>query len=744
MPILFKFRDIGETAQQAAATLQKSSAAQTGRRLASPSSWINKPTRHEGSTSPERSLTTPKVSYRIVASRGTLLPNDASQTASKRSASDSPSSNSTRLPRRNSIEKRADGTEKRTSSAEKTDSVSRNAASKDGSKRRASPEGTPRLDAVRLSLDKTQNVASQSSSKLMATPRVGSTRLPRSISEEKTAAALQNYTSQRSTWPLVAAPKPGPTLLSRAMSQEKTTAESLSTPRKPQEALVTPPQGCLAPAAPSVLAPVSAPVPSKVEVLENLEVWQDEVDTLDKQQTQIQNDQMNLLLSQIHILTRELGQLQKDFGSFHQNVAESIEEIRVEANTAQQEARSAWDEAMDDGLSKLAEEHARSLEEHASAHARALEEHTSMHSASLTNLEDAHSKRYALVEEVHGNLQQELAELRSGNAVDLKRVVEEVTEQIDRITMSTEQLAKDVAAQEAAHTGFRLELTDHANNIGELKAYWDEAHNGLSVCMEDQISSLEKQHAEYVSTTGSSIIEMVELHRKHSDQQRADLQKGLKEVHTTLQQELQQVITDVTAQVDKLILKMEDLAKDLNVAQEEAHSALRSEFIEHITSAEEMKAAWIDAHNALASAVDDQLSNLAEEHTKSLDEYACSHSNSLEDIESRMAAEFAKCSEDHQNLHNMHNEKYAQHAAALEKGLDRVLERAHGKLQEELAELRSGHAINLRQVLEDVTTQVDTLTVAVENAGILRRANTARLDSMFNRMRSAMNVKFQG
>mmetsp|Transcript_3416 Transcript_3416/g.6162 ORF Transcript_3416/g.6162 Transcript_3416/m.6162 type:complete len:107 (+) Transcript_3416:1-321(+) len=95
-------------------------------------------------------------------------------------------------------------------------------------------------------------------------------------------------------------------------------------------------------------------------------------------------------------------------------------------------------------------------------------------------------------------------------------------------------------------------------------------------------------------------------------------------------------------------------------------------------------------------------------------------------------------------MHDIHNEKHAQHAAALEKGLDTVLETAHGRLQEELAELRSGHASNLRQILEDVTAQVDTLTLAVENAGVLRRANTDKLNSLFGNMKSAMNVNFRG
>jgi len=694
--------------------------------------------------------------------------------------------------------------------------------------------------------------------------------------------------------------------------------------------------------------------PIKAEEEAKVAAWQNEVDTLEQKQMQIQADQMSLLFSQIHILTRELGDLQKQFVTFGQDTTQSLDSLRCDLTASQEEAhaalrlelaehgnnaaemKAAWEEAhnalsdaMDTGLSNMAADHAKALEEHKSENARALAEHgenMANHGNNLSDLEDLHNQRYeehqanlqAGLADVHGNLQKELAELKSGHAVNLQSIVTDLTAQVDKLTLDMEQMATDIgAAQEEAHSALRLELAEHGNNAAEMKAAWEEAHNALAKSMDENLSTLASDQAkaleaqataqsqalsDHADTHGGNLSALEDLHNKRYEEHSASLQNGLQDVHSTLQQELadlrsghavnlKQVVTDITAQVDKLTVDVQQMATDLTAAQEEAHSALRLELAEHGNSASEMKAAWEEAHKALAASMDDNLSNLAEQHAKALEEHASNTSKQLEDhsslhggnledmealhkqryeqhanelqaglegvhnnlqkelaelksghavnlqaivtdltsqvdkltldveqmgkdvaasqeeahaalrlelaehgsnaaemkaaweeahdaltktmdenlatmasehadqtdkhnqghaqrmdeMEAQIAAQFDRLHSNHDALHDLHASGRLEHAAALEKGMEAVLENTHGRLQDELKELRSGHAANLKQVLEDVTVQVDTLTLAMENAQVVRRGNSEKLEQIFRGMEKAFNsVSFTG
>jgi len=255
---------------------------------------------------------------------------------------------------------------------------------------------------------------------------------------------------------------------------------------------------------------------------------------------------------------------------------------------------------------------------------------------------------------------------------------------------------------------------------------------------------------------GNSITEITDLHNRRYEEHQACLESAIADVHGNLQKDLAEfrsghavnlksILEDVTTQVDKLSQDMEVMAKDLAVAQEEAHSALRLELAEHGNNAQEMKAAWEEAHDALANCMDEGLSKMAAEHASSQGQHSQTHTQRMDEMEKQIAAQFDRLHSNHDMLHDMHANGRLEHAEALEKGMEAVLENTHSKLQDELAELRSGHAANLTQILEDVTLQVDTLTLAMENAQVLRKANSEKLEQIFKGMEKAFtSVSFSG
>jgi len=447
-------------------------------------------------------------------------------------------------------------------------------------------EALPRTGSMRLHLstgDQKDSVPKANLTRLLlstgdqkASPGTGSMRLPQSTGEQKVT------------------PRTG---LSISSGDPKATAFGASRTSSPRSVL-----------RPDALTP---------RTMAALETDCEKLESLEQMQVQMHANQMSIHSSQIHVLSRELGELQKNFLSFRREINQTVEDLWSSFQSAQDEAhaalrlefaqsagnademKAAWEEAhkalsasMEKGLSDLAEQNAKALEDHASAHLQALEEHKVTHGATMSEMADMHNKRCEEheaslqqgLEDVHGTLQKELADLRSGHAVDLKNVVMELTKQVDKLTLDLAQVATDCSA-----------------------------------------------------------------------------------------------------------------------AQEEGHAALRLELAEHGSNADEMKAAWEEAHKALSKALDDGLGQVADEHAKALGEHAAQHSDSLEQVESKMAAELARFAEENVDMHGVHNEKHAQHEAALEKVFDVVVERAQGRLQEELAD---------------------------------------KLNSMFGRMKSAIDVKF--
>jgi len=292
---------------------------------------------------------------------------------------------------------------------------------------------------------------------------------------------------------------------------------------------------------------------------------------------------------------------------------------------------------------------------------------------------------------------------------------------------------------------------DHAKALEDHKA--------------DQAQAL-ADHADNLANHGNNLGELESVHNKRYEEHTAMLDQGLEGVHNKLQEELaelrsghavnlQAVVADVTDQVDKLTKDVEMMATDLKAAQEEAHSALRLELAEHGNNADEMKAAWEEAHKALSQSLDDNLASLAadqakaledhkNDHARALADHAETHGNTVADVQAALRGEMENQASSMRELYDAKHAEHTENTAKMEAGLQSVLDSTHSKLQDELADLRSGHATNLKQILEDVAQQTDNLTLSLEQEAELRKIMEIKLDKMFEGMRGLMAVSFLG
>jgi len=179
------------------------------------------------------------------------------------------------------------------------------------------------------------------------------------------------------------------------------------------------------------------------------------------------------------------------------------------------------------------------------------------------------------------------------------------------------------------------------------------------------------------------------------------------------------------------------------------------ELAEHGNNASEMKAAWEEAHKALSQSMDDNLASMADAQAKALDDHkadharaladhAENHGNVVNDVQAQLRGEIQVHASSLRDFSTAIEEKHAANTAKMEAGLQNVLSSTHEKLQNELADLRSGHASNLKQILEDIAQQTDNLTLSLEQESELRKIMEVKLDKMFEGMRGLMSVSFLG
>mmetsp|Transcript_150177 Transcript_150177/g.273158 ORF Transcript_150177/g.273158 Transcript_150177/m.273158 type:complete len:281 (-) Transcript_150177:200-1042(-) len=168
-----------------------------------------------------------------------------------------------------------------------------------------------------------------------------------------------------------------------------------------------------------------------------------------------------------------------------------------------------------------------------------------------------------------------------------------------------------------------------------------------------------------------------------------------------------------------------------------------------------MKAAWEEAHKALSQSLDDNLASLAadqakaledhkNDHARALADHAETHGNTVADVQAALRGEMENQASSMRELYDAKHAEHTENTAKMEAGLQSVLDSTHSKLQDELADLRSGHATNLKQILEDVAQQTDNLTLSLEQEAELRKIMEIKLDKMFEGMRGLMSVSFLG
>lgn len=216
-----------------------------------------------------------------------------------------------------------------------------------------------------------------------------------------------------------------------------------------------------------------------------------------------------------------------------------------------------------------------------------------------------------------------------------------------------------------------------------------------------------------------------------------------------LQKQFASLSTKVDTNKMEIDQRVDDLQVEVKTAAEEGHAALRLELAEHGANAEEMKKAWEEAHAALSDAMDDGLGKLAEQHVKDLADHAATHQATLAETEAALRGDLQLVKDEHaDNLRSLADEHDGKHAlnaenhAKMEAGLQGVLDSTHGRLQAEIAELKSGHAANLKEILADVTQQVDNLDLCMKQEMELRREVEAKLDQVFGGMQKICTVSF--
>mmetsp|Transcript_76044 Transcript_76044/g.139066 ORF Transcript_76044/g.139066 Transcript_76044/m.139066 type:complete len:366 (+) Transcript_76044:70-1167(+) len=124
---------------------------------------------------------------------------------------------------------------------------------------------------------------------------------------------------------------------------------------------------------------------------------------------------------------------------------------------------------MDDGLSALAEQHAKALEDHKADTANALREQADAltnHTRTLSNFEELHNDRYV-------DLFSESRQYVIDSTRQLEELRADMTSHIEKLTLYAEQVATDLKhAQKEDHAALRLQLESKAE---DMRNAWEEA-----------------------------------------------------------------------------------------------------------------------------------------------------------------------------------------------------------------------------------------------------------------------------
>jgi len=373
--------------------------------------------------------------------------------------------------------------------------------------------------------------------------------------------------------------------------------------------------------------------------------------------------------------------------------------------------------------------------------------------------------------ESHAALKMELA-THGGNAEEMKSAMMEAhralkNELYDHKVEAENKAREERGRQEDTHAGHKQSMREIEDKLREDLRKLHDGHEEKHGETRDMLRALNQEHhekhvqnAQALETGLASMLS--DTHKKLTDEINA-LKSGVDGNHGSMREILMEVtkqvdvIDEALAKEQKLRIQVEerlekttnDLQRGIEESMNEAHAALRLELAAQSKDKDEMKAAMQEAHNALKAELTDHKEAASDKHEV--------HAQTMQEMEDKLRGDLQALADGHSEKHGemkdmmesldkKHHERHLQNEAALEEGISRTLDAAHGKLQEELSQLRSGvdgnHG-NLREILIEVTKQVDVLDKALAQEQNMRLAVEERVDQACSVLRTEIEEQLQ-
>jgi len=289
-------------------------------------------------------------------------------------------------------------------------------------------------------------------------------------------------------------------------------------------------------------------------------------------------------------------------------------------------AHHALANAMDEGLGKMAKEHAdvssrlaTALDESNTSQAKALEEYAATHAKALAEHADAHSEKLSQhsatldkgMEDIHARLSQEVTNLRADHTSKLEQTSSEMDSRIDGVTLNLVTLGKNMTEhQDEIHASLRTELEKHGQNAEEMKSVFQAAHEDLSKTMTEGHEKLSAEQAKAAAELKTAVEEQAAAHAKALEEHAAAHTKAMEEHASTHATALADMDKTITGKLEKL--------NDDHTAN---HDLLLNKLGDHIKEAADNKAAAEEAHSSLSKTMDEGFESMASSHAKALMEH---------------------------------------------------------------------------------------------------------------------------
>jgi len=278
----------------------------------------------------------------------------------------------------------------------------------------------------------------------------------------------------------------------------------------------------------------------------------------------------------------------------------------------------------------------------------------------------------------------------------------------------------EVALQEA-HAGLHLQLAEHGKSASDIEAAMKEAHTALKLEF-----NLHKKEFEVTKDGFETHKSAFDQHRSEFNNHMQRSAQGMDEIHGGIHGKLGQVEARLQA-------AMEDLH-----GKHRAHASTMSELEKQLR--EDLKK--VDGnHHERHEARSRELNDVESKLKRAMDELNDKHEAHSQSVKAQFDDHHGRHTERHSELTDM----YTETNKALEQGLDNVLQSTHQKLAEDLRALQSGvegsHG-NLKEVLAEVTKEVDALTFSLQAEKGLRTQMEEKLRDNITEIRRELEDVF--